>query len=90
MTRNAVQGIPDISWKNSINRQKAFHNVIFFIIDNRQKAFFFLCYELNVDKSASLEIHFGQLNLLELFLFKNQKDLCQNNRCQEEQKALDT
>lgn len=42
---------------------------------------------LELDK---LEIHFGQLNLLKLFLFKNQKDLCQNNRCQEEQKALYT
>ena len=38
-------------------------------------------YELHVDKSTNLEIHFEQLNLLELFLFKNQKDLCQNNRC---------
>lgn len=39
------------------------------------------CYKLYVDKSANLEIHFGQLNLFKLFLFKNQKNLCQNNRC---------
>ena len=35
------------------------------------------CYKLDVDKSTNLEIHFRQLNLLKLFLFKNQKDLCQ-------------
>ena len=61
----------------------------FVIIHNYQKEFGSF-YELDVNKSTSLEIHFGQLNLLELFLFKNQKDLRQNNRCQEEQKALDT
>lgn len=26
--------------------------------------------------SEDLEIHFGQLNLFKLFLFKNKKDLC--------------
>lgn len=28
-------------------------------------------YELDVDKSTNLEIHFGQLNPLKLFLFKD-------------------
>uniref|UniRef100_A0A453PTU9 Uncharacterized protein n=1 Tax=Aegilops tauschii subsp. strangulata TaxID=200361 RepID=A0A453PTU9_AEGTS len=38
--------------------------------------------------SRDLEIHFVQLNLFKLFLFENQKNLCQNNGCEEEQKAL--
>ena len=46
--------------------------------------------ERGTDASRDLEIHFVQLNLFKLFLFENQKNLCQNNGCEEEQKALDT
>lgn len=46
-------------------------------------------YQLYVKESLDLKIHFVQLNFFKLFLFKNQKNLCQNNRCEEEQKALD-
>jgi len=36
-------------------------------------------YQLDGKESLDLEIHFVQLNLFKLFLFKNQKNLCQNN-----------
>lgn len=37
--------------------------------------------QLNVRKSMDLKIHLGQLNFLKLFLLKDQKYLCQNDRC---------
>jgi hypothetical protein len=74
--------------KEKVN--KRFFRILFFLILHNRQQQFGSFYELDIDKLTSLEIHFGQLNLLELFLFKNQKDLCQNHRCQEEQKTLDT
>lgn len=55
------------------------------IRNSRNRGFF----SLDGKKSQDLEIHFVQLNLFKLFLFENQKNLCQNNRCEEKQKALD-
>lgn len=39
--------------------------------------------QLHVQKSIDLKIHLGQLNFLKLFLLKDQKYLCQDDRCKE-------
>lgn len=91
ITKNRIQVMnsrhPAKRKRKNINKAtKGVYRSIQLCMDQQKFSTF---YQLDVKESPHLEIHFVQLNLFKLFLFKNQKNLCQNNRCQEEQKTLD-
>lgn len=52
--------------------------------------FFYIMSSMSIIHDHESRNSFLTIEFLQLFLFKNKKDLCQNNRCQEEQKVLNT